>query len=221
MQSGWAKALQEEWSSPYMENLRSFLQQERASGQIIYPPQDQIFSAFQLTPYEEVKVVIVGQDPYHGPGQAHGLSFSVPDQVACPPSLRNIFKELSQDLQIPIPSQYNLTSWAKQGVFLLNATLTVREGEPKSHYGRGWERFTDSVIEKLAARKDPIVFLLWGNSAQEKGKKIDPNSGHKVLTSAHPSPLSATKFLGCRHFSKTNSYLEKWGKTPINWAITL
>jgi uracil-DNA glycosylase len=219
MESSWAKHLKEEWTAPYMKELRDFLEREKASGCIIYPPQEQIFSAFKLTPYEDVKVVIIGQDPYHGHGQAHGLSFSVPEGVSTPPSLRNIFKELHSDLQIPIPKTANLASWAKQGVFLLNATLTVRAGAPKSHYGRGWERFTDAVIDKLLERKDPIVFLLWGSSAQEKGKRIMGSSIHKVFTAAHPSPYSAPRFLGCKHFSKANECLSAWGKSPIDWSL--
>lgn len=219
MEPGWIKHLADEWASSYMKELNGFLQKEKEEGRVVYPPQDQIFSAFNLTPYEKVKVVIVGQDPYHGEGQAEGLSFSVPEGISIPPSLRNIFKELYSDLQLSIPKIGNLVSWAKQGVLLLNATLTVRKGEPKSHYGKGWERFTDAVIDKLLERKDPIVFLLWGNSAQEKGKKILQSSVHKVLVAAHPSPYSATKFLGCKHFSKVNELLLQWEKTPIDWRL--
>ncbi|MGE0670996.1 MAG: uracil-DNA glycosylase, partial [Parachlamydiales bacterium] len=169
-----------------------------------------------------VKVVIMGQDPYHGVGQAHGLSFSVPCGVRCPPSLKNIFAELKDDLNIPISQDGCLSKWAKQGVLLLNATLTVRAGEPRSHYGKGWERFTDAIVSKLIQRDDPIVFILWGKSAQEKCENIlqHEKKGHAVLTAAHPSPYSAhSGFFGCRHFSKTNKFLEKWGKAPIDWRL--
>lgn len=212
----WHKLLEEEINKPYIKDLKDFLDREET-----YPPKDQIFHAFAMTPYDAVKVVIIGQDPYHGPGQAHGLSFSVPEGVDPPPSLKNIYKELQTDLGIAPAKTGCLDKWAKQGVLLLNATLTVRPNEPKSHYGKGWERFTDSVVVKLAERKDPIVFILWGRSAKEKCAHLLDHSHHAVLTSAHPSPLSAHNgFFGCRHFSKANEYLKKWGKTPIDWVVS-
>jgi uracil-DNA glycosylase len=190
---------------------------EQESGQVVYPPQHLVFNAFLLTPYEKVKVVIVGQDPYHGAGQAHGLSFSVPPGIATPPSLKNIYKEIQTDLGVAPPQDGCLLHWAQQGVFLLNATLTVRAGEPRSHYGKGWEPFTDAVIRTLAKREDPIVFLLWGKSAQEKGSQVR-GTRHAVFEAAHPSPYSADRFLGCRHFSKTNQFLQSVGKSPIHWS---
>lgn len=221
MEASWLAKLQDEFDKPYMKELESFLASEVKSGAVIYPPFELIFNAFCQTPFEEVKVVIMGQDPYHGEGQAHGLSFSVPRGVAQPPSLQNIFKELKEDLGVEPPSHGCLLDWAKQGVMLLNATLTVRAGEPKSHFGRGWEVFTDRVIELLCNRKDPIVFILWGKSAAEKLEHICKNAPHHlVLKASHPSPFSAyTGFFGCRHFSKTNEFLQKAGKKPINWAI--
>lgn len=218
LSKSWHEQLKEEIEQPYVQELKNFLSQEKGSGKVIYPPDSLVFNAFSYAPFDQVKVVIVGQDPYHGQGQAHGLSFSVLEGVAQPPSLQNIFKELKEDLGIPIPQSGSLTKWAKQGVLLLNATLTVRAGEPRSHYGRGWERLTDAIVAKLAARKDPLVFLLWGKSAQEKCANIGPP--HLVLTAAHPSPFSAHGgFFGCRHFSKANAFLEKQGKTPIDWSI--
>lgn len=215
----WHDILKEEIAKPYIKDLKKFLEKEKTAGKIVYPPEPLIFHAFSHTPYEEVKVVIMGQDPYHGPGQAHGLSFSVPCGVPQPPSLQNIFKEIEKDLGIPRPQSGCLSAWARQGVLLLNATLTVRDGEPKSHYGQGWEQFTDAVIQKLGERKDPLVFLLWGKSAQEKCAHLLKQSQHIVLTAAHPSPFSATGFFGCRHFSKTNDYLKRWGKSPIDWSL--
>jgi uracil-DNA glycosylase len=221
MESGWKDVLQEELTKPYMKQLQEFLAREIAEGKTIYPPEPLIFNAFCQTPFAEVKVVIVGQDPYHGPGQAHGLSFSVPKEIPMPPSLKNIFKEIEEDLSIPIPSHGNLLSWAKQGVLLLNATLTVRKAEPKSHYGNGWEIFTDAVIKKLLEKKDPIVFLLWGKSAQEKCEHVFQGNSHHhlVLCAAHPSFYSVSGFFGCKHFSKTNEFLKKVGKSPIRWQI--
>lgn len=219
IEKSWEEQLKEELSLPYIAEIKSFLEEEREKNQLIYPSEEHIFSAFKYTPFEDVKVVIVGQDPYHGPGQAHGLSFSVPPGIRIPPSLRNIFQELQGDLGIPMQQSGYLLSWAKQGVFLLNSTLTVRRGEPKSHYGIGWERFTDAVIDKLLERKDPIVFLLWGKSAQEKGKKICLSDRHKVFIAAHPSPYSAYLFKGCRHFSKANECLISFGKDPICWSL--
>jgi uracil-DNA glycosylase len=221
MEKGWKDLLKEEFDKPYMKELQTFLAQEMKEGKTIYPPPSLIFNAFCQTPYEKVKVVIVGQDPYHGPNQAHGLSFSVPKEESPPPSLQNIFKELVEDVAIRMPRLGNLLFWAKQGVLLLNATLTVRKGEPKSHYGKGWEIFTDSVMEKLVLKKDPIVFLLWGKSAQEKCDRVLQNNQHShlVLTAAHPSFYSVSGFFGCKHFSKTNDFLKKIGKTPIDWQI--
>lgn len=217
----WHNLLKEEIAKPYIKQLKTFLERERKSGKTIYPPDPLVFNAFGHTPFEEVKVVIMGQDPYHGPGQAQGMSFSVQCGIPIPPSLQNIFKEIEDDLGIPPPNTGCLTSWAKQGVLLLNATLTVRAREPKSHYGKGWEQFTDAVIAKLAERKDPIVFILWGKSAKEKCAHFLEGSHHAVLTAAHPSPYSAySGFFGCRHFSQANQYLKKWGKTPIDWKIS-
>ncbi|NGX39196.1 MAG: Uracil-DNA glycosylase [Chlamydiae bacterium] len=216
----WHEVLKEEVEQPYIQELKDFLTEEKRAGKTIYPPDDSVFYAFAMTPFGDVKVVIMGQDPYHGPGQAHGMSFSVPPGVRPPPSLQNIFKELEEDVHIPPPETGCLTCWAKQGVLLLNATLTVRAGEPKSHYGRGWERFTDAVLKKLAEREDPIVFLLWGRSAKEKCEHLFEHSHHVVLTATHPSPFSAHYgFLGCRHFSQTNELLKQWGKSPIDWSV--
>ena len=216
----WHAVLKDEISKPYIKELKKFLEKEEKSGQVVYPPQPLIFHAFGHTPYKDVKVVIMGQDPYHGPGQAHGMSFSVPCGIPPPPSLKNIFKELEDDCKISPPQTGCLTSWAKQGVLLLNATLTVRSGQPKSHYGKGWEEFTNAVITKLAERKDPIVFMLWGKSAKEKCDHLLAQTHHIVLTAAHPSPYSAHYgFFGCRHFSQANQHLKKWEKPPINWSI--
>lgn len=221
LESSWQAVLQEELSKEYMQKLREFLDQEYAAGACVYPPHDLIFNAFNQTPFEKVKVLIVGQDPYHGEGQAHGLAFSVPEGIKTPPSLKNIFKELQTDLGVSVPTSGCLEKWAKQGVMLLNTTLTVRDGEPLSHVGQGWERFTDAVIAKLAARQDPVIFILWGKSAQLKVFQIQANSiksSHLILQAAHPSPLSAHNgFLGCRHFSAVNQQLMKCGKNPISW----
>ncbi len=217
----WHETLEGELSQPYISDLKKYLEEERSRGAVVYPTAEAVFSAFSYCSFDQVKVVIMGQDPYHGPNQAQGLCFSVSRGLRIPPSLKNIYKELESDLGIKAPNHGSLVSWAKQGVLLLNATLTVRAGEPKSHYGQGWERFTDSVIEKLCKRKDPIVFLLWGKSAKEKCENslncyAHP---HAVLTCAHPSPYSATNFLGCRHFSKANDFLKKWGNPSIDWEI--
>jgi uracil-DNA glycosylase len=221
MEASWFKLLQEEFEKPYMAQLEAFLAKEIQSGAEVYPPFELVFNAFCQTPFDEVKVVIMGQDPYHGPGQAHGLSFSVLPGVPQPPSLQNIFKELKADLGLEPPKGGCLIEWAKQGVLLLNATLTVRANEAKSHHGKGWETFTDRVIQLLCAKKDPIVFLLWGKSAYDKFQHICSHATHHlVLTCAHPSPLSAhAGFLGCRHFSQANAFLKKVGKTPIDWKI--
>lgn len=222
MEEKWLEVLQDEFEKPYMKDLQEFLANELAQGKVIYPPQELIFNAFCQTPFNKVKAVIMGQDPYHNPGQAHGLAFSVPPGVTPPPSLQNIFKEISADLKIPPPKHGCLLSWAKQGVLLLNATLTVRANEPRSHYGKGWERFTDAAIQKLAQQKKSIVFILWGKSAQEKCEHIvkESNQGHLLLEAPHPSPYSAhSGFLGCRHFSKANQFLIKNGKDPIDWRL--
>jgi uracil-DNA glycosylase len=221
MEASWLEKLQGEFEKPYMKECEAFLAKEIGSGAEIYPPFELVFNAFCQTPFDQVKVVIMGQDPYHGPGQAHGMSFSVPAGVPIPPSLQNIFKEIRDDLGISPPKHGCLLKWAKQGVLLLNATLTVRANEAKSHHGKGWETFTDKVVQLLCTRKDPLVFLLWGKSAYEKFQHIaNGSSHHLVLTSPHPSPLSAhTGFLGCRHFSKANEFLKKAGLEPIDWTI--
>ncbi|MDX2250471.1 MAG: uracil-DNA glycosylase [Bacteroidia bacterium] len=219
IETGWKKVLYEEFAQPYFLELKAFLQAEKQSGQIIYPQGKEIFNAFNKTPFDKVKVVILGQDPYHGPGQAHGLSFSVPVGIAPPPSLKNIYKELQTDVGIVIPHHGNLESWAEQGVLLLNAVLTVRATLANSHKGKGWEKFTTAAVKALNDQKEGLVFLLWGRPAQEKGSVIDP-SRHYILKSVHPSPLSAhTGFFGCRHFSQTNEILAKRGLTPINWQV--
>lgn len=192
--------------------------QEKQQHKMIFPPGNLIFNAFNHTPFQKVKVVLIGQDPYHGKGQANGLCFSVSPGIKAPPSLVNIFKELNSDLGIPIPNHGNLEKWADQGVFLLNATLTVREGQAASHQGKGWEQFTDAVIKKIAEERSGIVFLLWGNFAQTKASFIDENK-HLVLKAAHPSPLARGAFFGCRHFSCTNTFLIEKGLSPINWDI--
>lgn len=221
MEKGWAKALSKEFNKQYMYDLKKFLIEEGKTHKI-YPPQHEIFNAFCTTPFSDIKVVIMGQDPYHGEGQAHGLSFSVPENIPAPPSLKNIFKELVEDVNIKMPKTGCLLPWAKQGVLLLNATLTVRANQPKSHYGYGWEVFTDAVIKTVANRKDPVVFMLWGKSAQEKCLRVfdkEKHSHHLILTAAHPSFYSVSGFFGCRHFSKANEFLEKNNKEPIDWQI--
>jgi uracil-DNA glycosylase len=216
---GWKEILKQEFSKPYFLQLVNFLKTEKLAGKLIYPPGPLIFNAFNTTPFDQVKVVILGQDPYHGPGQAHGLSFSVPNGIAPPPSLINIFKELRTDIGVPIPSHGNLTHWAEQGVLLLNASLTVRSNEPMSHSKIGWSEFTDTVISKVSALKNNVVFLLWGKFAQEKQALVD-ETRHGLLKAAHPSPFSADKgFFGCRHFSKTNEYLVRNGLDPIDWML--
>lgn len=221
MGPSWQKVLKEEFQKPYIAKLLAFIEKERFSGLPVYPSRELVFNAFRMTPYDEVKVVIMGQDPYHGSGQAHGLSFSVPEGIPFPPSLQNIMKELATDIQIDQPKNGCLINWAKQGVLLLNATLTVRQGEPMSHHGKGWELFTDAVIEVLVAKKEPIIFMLWGKSAQEKCRHLLATAhNHTILTSPHPSPFSAHQgFFGCRHFSKANDILIQKGKKPIDWSI--
>jgi len=214
----WKRRLADEFSRPYMVALRQFLLERKRAGAVIYPPGGLIFNALDSTPFERVKVVILGQDPYHGPGQAHGLCFSVPEGVERPPSLRNIFRELEDDLGCRAPISGNLQHWADQGVLLLNAVLTVERGRAGSHQGKGWEQFTDRVVSELNAHRDGLVFMLWGSYAMKKGAVID-RQRHLVLTAPHPSPLSAHRgFFGCRHFSRTNSWLERRGEKPIRWA---
>ena len=217
IEESWRKMLQEQFNMPYFEELKKFVKQEAAVYKV-FPPGPQIFSAFDYTPFEKARVVIIGQDPYHGAGQANGLCFSVSEGIKPPPSLVNIFKELKSDLNIPIPVHGNLEKWARQGVFLLNSTLTVRQSMAGSHQGKGWEQFTDAVIRTLSEHKSGLVFLLWGRFAQAKEILID-NKKHHILKSAHPSPFSATKFFGCKHFSETNRILESEGLQPIDWNI--
>lgn len=216
IEASWKQALAEEFEQPYFSALVQFLHEEKRTGKVIYPPGPLIFNAFNLTPFDQVKVVILGQDPYHGPGQAHGLSFSVPDGIKPPPSLVNIYKELQTDLGIAPRTTGNLESWARQGVFLLNAILSVRQAEPASHSQIGWQTFTDAVIRKLSEERDGLVFLFWGNYARKKKDLIDLRK-HRVLEAAHPSPLARGAFFGCRHFSQTNEILKRMGKTPIEW----
>ncbi|MER3464930.1 MAG: uracil-DNA glycosylase [Chitinophagaceae bacterium] len=219
IEESWKEVLQDEFKKPYFKNITEHLKTEKAQGKIIYPPGPFIFNAFEQTAFDNVKVVILGQDPYHGPKQAMGLSFSVPKGVPPPPSLVNIFKELHEDVGIPIPKTGDLTPWAQQGIFLLNASLTVRAGEPMSHSKIGWHTFTNTVIHTLSNKKENIVFLLWGKFAQEKQELIDTKK-HHILKAAHPSPLAASHgFFGCRHFSKTNTYLMKHNIDPIDWAL--
>lgn len=216
LEDSWKEALVGEFGQPYFQQLKSFLRQEKANGHLLYPSGERIFAAFDATPFHEVKVVIIGQDPYHGPGQANGLCFSVGPGVSKPPSLQNIFKELRDDLGIPIPQEGSLQRWAEQGVLLLNATLTVRAGQAGSHQGRGWEQFTDATIRALSERREGLVFLLWGNYARKKGEVVD-RAKHLVLEAPHPSPLARGGFFGCRHFSKANEYLRKRGDREIDW----
>ena len=216
IEDSWKRHLQTEFDKPYFEALTSFVREEYGKGRC-YPPGKLIFNAFNLCPFDQVKVVIIGQDPYHEPGQAMGLCFSVNQGVLFPPSLQNIFKEIADDIGTPIPASGDLTRWAKQGVMLLNATLTVREHQAGSHQGKGWETFTDAVIQTLAREREHLVFILWGSYAQKKGAFIDRNR-HLVLQSAHPSPLSAYRgFFGNKHFSKANAYLQANGIEPILW----
>ena len=219
LHESWLAPLQQEFDQPYMAELKQFLLEEREAGKRIFPAGPHWFRALDLTPLDEVKVVILGQDPYHGPGQAHGLCFSVPDGVRPPPSLVNIYKELESDLGIKAPGHGFLEHWARQGVLLLNSVLTVEMGLAASHRDRGWERFTDAVIRLVNAREQPVVFMLWGSYAQKKAAFVD-QSRHLVLKAPHPSPLSAhSGFLGCKHFSKANAFLESHGLAPIDWAL--
>lgn len=218
IEQSWKNALKDEFEKPYFDSLVRFLHKEKSEGKMIYPPGPAIFRAFELTPVDRVKVVILGQDPYHGAGQAMGLSFSVPDNIQAPPSLKNIFKEIQDDLGITMSGRPNLEKWARQGVLLLNASLTVEAGRPNSHSGIGWTEFTDAVIRYLSDNCTGIVFLLWGNYARNKKYLIDTEK-HHVLEAAHPSPLARGAFFGCRHFSKTNGILVSEGKTPIDWQL--
>jgi len=219
IEAGWKEILKAEFTKGYFQQAVAFIKTEKAQGKTIYPPGPLIFNAFDKTPFDKVKVVILGQDPYHGPGQAHGLCFSVPEGITPPPSLVNIYKELHADIGLPMPATGNLTSWAEQGVLLLNAVLTVRAHEPASHSKIGWMEFTDNVIKKISLEKEGVVFLLWGRFAQDKQVLIDETK-HHVLKAAHPSPFSADKgFFGCKHFSKTNALLQKRGLDPVDWKV--
>ena len=219
LEASWKHALREEFDKPYMKALGEFLRAEKAAGKEIYPPGPLIFNALNSTPLDQVKVVIIGQDPYHGPGQAHGLCFSVQPGVQTPPSLVNIYKELKRDLNIDIPAHGYLQSWAEQGVLMLNTTMTVERANANAHAGKGWQFFTDRIIEVVSEHQPHLVFLLWGAHAQSKQKLIDATK-HLVLTSVHPSPLSAYRgFIGCGHFSRANKFLEQSGETPIEWRL--
>lgn len=219
IESSWKEALKDEFQKSYFEQIVMFLKHEKALGKTIYPQGNQIFNAFDKTPFSNVRVVILGQDPYHGPGQAHGLCFSVQKGVKPPPSLVNIYKEMNTDLGIPIAQTGDLTPWAESGVLLLNAILTVRDGEPASHSKIGWETFTDAVIRTISNKKEGVVFMLWGKFAQDKQVLID-GTQHHILKAAHPSPFSADKgFFGCKHFSKANELLIRQGKEPVNWQL--
>jgi uracil-DNA glycosylase len=217
LEAGWLHVLKDEFSKDYFLKLKAFLVEEKSKYRL-FPAGKQIFEAFNLTPFAETKVIILGQDPYHGLGQAHGLSFSVPDGIKAPPSLVNIYKELKEDVGVEIAKTGNLSPWAKQGVLLLNATLTVRESQAGSHQNKGWELFTNAVIKKLSDEKTGLIFLLWGNYAKQKGALIDV-AKHHVLSAPHPSPLARGGFFGCKHFSKTNEILQKQGQKPINWQL--
>ncbi len=217
LDQNWLDIVGGEFEKPYMAKLKEFLKQEKESGKIVYPRGSEIFNALNTTPLKDIKVVIIGQDPYHGDGQAHGLSFSVRAGIALPPSLMNIYKEIEAEYGIKMPRTGDLTSWAKQGVLLLNATLTVRQATAGSHQNKGWEEFTDAVIRAVNEKDEPVVFMLWGSYAQKKGAFIDRKK-HLVLQAPHPSPLSAHRgFLGCGHFKKANEFLEKHGMKPIDW----
>jgi len=226
LEPSWQKVLHQDLQEPYIAHLAAFVEKEYGTAPTpVYPPQELIFNAFYQTPFDQVKVLLMGQDPYHGAGQAHGLSFSVPKGVRPPPSLQNIFQEMEQDVHLPKPNHGCLLYWAQQGVLLLNATLTVRKGEPMSHHGQGWERFTDAVVRKIQEREDPVIFVLWGKSAQDKCRflrEAGVPSRHPILTAAHPSPYSANNgFFGCKHFSKINQLLIEQGKTPIDWNLNV
>lgn len=222
LEAGWQAAIGEELGKPYMTELKHFLVQEKEAGHTTYPKNKEIFAAFNITPFDDVKVVILGQDPYHGPNQAHGLSFSVRDGIAPPPSLKNIYKELATDIPgFRIPQTGDLTKWAEQGVLMLNATLTVRAATAGSHQKKGWEKFTDAAIKTLSDKRRGIVFILWGAYAQSKAALINPNNNHLIIKSTHPSPLAVSHggFFGSKPFSKTNAFLQEQGKSEINWQI--
>ena len=216
IEDSWKEILKEEFSKEYFVRLVNLLKEEKGAGKTIYPKGSHIFNAFNTTPFDDLKVVILGQDPYHGPGQAHGLSFSVPDGISLPPSLQNIYKELQNDLGVEPKRSGNLEHWAKQGVFLLNAVLTVRAGEPTSHSNIGWTTFTDAVIKAISDNKEGVIFMLWGNFARSKKELID-TSRHYVLEASHPSPLARGAFFGCKHFSRCNELLAKLGKSLVKW----
>ncbi len=219
LEASWRARLEPLFASPTMQALRTFLRAEKAAGKVIYPPGREIFAALDATPFDRVRVVILGQDPYHGPGQAHGLCFSVRPGIAIPPSLQNIFAELERDLRIAPPDHGCLMPWARRGVLLLNAVLTVERGRPASHRGKGWEFFTDAIVERLDREREGLVFMLWGSDAQAKGRQIDRRR-HLVLEAPHPSPLSAHRgFLGCGHFSKANRWFERRGEPAIDWSL--
>ncbi len=219
LEESWKKHVGEEFQKPYMQNLKQFLKEEKKKGKTIFPKGSELFAAFDSTPFEKVKVVIIGQDPYHGPGQAHGLSFSVKPGVPIPPSLLNIYKEIESDLGIKRPNHGYLKKWADQGVLLLNATLSVENGKAGSHQNKGWEQFTDAIIYRLNEDREHLVFMLWGSFAQKKGAHLNSKK-HLILKAPHPSPLSAHRgFFGCRHFSKANEYLQTHGQKPIDWSL--
>lgn len=219
LEPGWRQCLRSEFEQPYMQELRKFLSQRKKAGAEIYPSSAQMFNAFNATPFEQVKVVMLGQDPYHGEGQAHGLCFSVQPGVPVPPSLRNIYAELQTDLGLEAPAHGYLQPWAGRGVFLLNSVLTVEKGDAGAHQGKGWERFTDAAVRALAEQREGVVFMLWGGYAQKKGQFIDRNK-HCVLRTSHPSPLSSYRgFLGCQHFSKANAWLEEKGLGAVDWSL--
>ncbi|MBQ9475368.1 MAG: uracil-DNA glycosylase [Bacteroidales bacterium] len=218
MEESWKRELSQEFEKPYFEKLASVLHAEKAAGNVIYPPGKLIFRAFELCPFDKVKVVILGQDPYHNPGQAMGLSFSVPDGVTAPPSLKNIFAEIEADTAVKMSGRTNLEPWARQGVLLLNAILTVRAGQAASHSALGWQQFTDAVISRLSERRSGIVYMLWGNFARSKATLINAQT-NCILEAAHPSPLARGAFFGCRHFSQANAYLSSQGLSPIDWTL--
>ena len=218
IEESWKNVLKTEFEQPYFQSLATFLRKEKENNKTVYPPGSLIFNAFNTTPFDKVKVVILGQDPYHNPGEAMGLSFSVPRGVRTPPSLQNIYKELKEDLSVPIPNHGDLTHWAEQGVFLLNAMLTVERNKPRSHQKIGWQTFTDTVIRRLSDQRQGLVFMLWGGFARQKKQLID-NTKHLVLEAAHPSPLAGGAFFGSRHFSRANEYLKQQGKEPVDWRL--
>lgn len=220
IEASWKAVLEDEFQQPYFQTIATFLKKEKSEGKTIYPPGSLIFNAFEQTPIERVKVVILGQDPYHNPQQAMGLSFSVPKGIKSPPSLKNIYKELEADLGIPIAEHGDLTNWAKEGVFLLNAMLTVERNKPRSHQKIGWQDFTNAVIRKITTEREHVVFMLWGGFARKKKELID-ESRHLILEAAHPSPLAGGAYFGSRHFSKANQYLQQHGQDPVNWGAHL